>query len=199
MAYPGSLMVDDQTLIEVMRLASRLGVLPILHAENGHIVADATRQLIESGKTSEHFHHDSHPHVAEAEAVYRAISIGEYVKSPVYIVHVSSGRAAAEIARAKQKGQQVFGETCPQYLLTSYEDYEGRGFPAAAYVCSPPIRERSNQEHCGRRSSRAISTLSPPTTPHFLCVKKPVSLRRSQTERVTSRMFLTVFLASKND
>ena len=46
MAYPGSLMVDDQTLIEVMRLASRLGVLPILHADNGHIVADATRQLI---------------------------------------------------------------------------------------------------------------------------------------------------------
>jgi dihydropyrimidinase len=128
-----------------MRLASQLGVLPILHAENGHIVADATRQLIESGKTSEHFHHDSHPHVAEAEAVYRAISIGEYVNSPVYIVHVSSGRAAAEIARAKQKGQQVFGETCPQYLLTSLEDYEGKGFPAAAYVCSPPIRERSNQ------------------------------------------------------
>lgn len=145
MAYPGSLMVDDQTLIEVMRLASQLGALPIVHAENGHIVADATQQLIKSGKTSEHFHHDSHPHVAEAEAVYRAISIGEYVSAPVYIVHVSSGRAAAEIARAKAKGQAVFGETCPQYLLTSLEDYEGKGFPAAAYVCSPPIRERSNQ------------------------------------------------------
>lgn len=145
MAYPGSLMVDDQTLIEVMRLATRLGVLPILHAENGHIVADATRQLIDSGKTSEHFHHDSHPHVAEAEAVYRAIAIAEYVNSPVFIVHVSSARAATEIARAKGKRQAVFGETCPQYLLASLEDYEGKGFPAAAYVCSPPIRERSNQ------------------------------------------------------
>jgi dihydropyrimidinase len=170
MAYPGSLMVDDQTLIEVMRLASQLGVLPILHAENGHIVADATRQLIESGKTSEHFHHDSHPHVAEAEAVYRAISIGEYVNSPVYIVHVSSGRAAAEIARAKQKGQQVFGETCPQYLLTSLEDYEGKGFPAAAYVCSPPIRERSNQGALwAALKSGDLDTLATDHAPFSMC------------------------------
>ena len=81
----------------------------------------------------------------EAEAVYRAISIGEYVDSPVFIVHVSSGRAAEEIARAKRKGRPVYAETCPQYLLTALEEYEGIGFPAAAYVCSPPIRERANQ------------------------------------------------------
>lgn len=145
MAYPGSLMVDDRTLIEGMRLARRHGVLPILHAENGHIVADATTRLIEAGLTAEHHHHDAHPHVAEAEAVYRAIAIGEYVDSPVFIVHVSSARAAEEIARAKRQGRPVYGETCPQYLLTSYEEYEHAGFPAAAYVCSPPIRERANQ------------------------------------------------------
>lgn len=146
MAYPGTLMVDDRTLIEGMRLASRVGAMPIIHAENGHIVHDATVRLIESGLTAEHYHHDAHPHVAEAEAVYRAISIGEYTGSPVFIVHVSSARAAAEIARAKRGGKLVYAETCPQYLLTALEEYSGRGFPAAAYVCSPPIRERANQE-----------------------------------------------------
>ncbi len=146
MAYPGTLMVDDRTLIEGMRLAKQVGAMPILHAENGHIVHDATTRLIEAGLTAEHHHHDAHPHVAEAEAVYRAISIGEYVDSPVFIVHVSSARAAEEIARAKRQGKAVYGETCPQYLLSALEDYEGIGFPAAAYVCSPPIRERANQE-----------------------------------------------------
>lgn len=145
MAYPGSLMVDDRTLIEGMRLAAQVGALPIVHAENGHIVEDATKRLVAAGTTAEHLHHDAHPHVAEAEAVHRAVSIAEYVDSPVFIVHVSSARAAEELARARRRGRPAFGETCPQYLLTALEDYEGTGFAAAAYVCSPPIRERANQ------------------------------------------------------
>jgi dihydropyrimidinase len=170
MAYPGSLMVDDRTLIEGMRLAAQVGALPILHAENGHIVHDATQRLIEGGLTAEHHHHDAHPHVAEAEAVYRAISIGEYTGSPVFIVHVSSARAAEEIARAKRKGQPVYAETCPQYLLTSYEEYEGAGFPAAAYICSPPIREQANQAALWRALELGeLDTIATDHAPFSMC------------------------------
>lgn len=170
MAYPGSLMVDDRTLIEGMRLARRLGALPILHAENGHIVQDATQQLLDAGRTAEHHHHDAHPHVAEAEAVYRAIAIGEYTGSPVFIVHVSSGRAAEEIARAKRQGKAVYAETCPQYLLASLEDYEGTGFAAAAYVCSPPIRERANQTALwAALSAGELDTVATDHAPFSMC------------------------------
>jgi len=170
MAYPGSLMVDDKTLIEGMRLASQLGVLPIIHAENGHIIEDATNRLVAAGQTDEHLHHEAHPHVAEAEAVFRAVSIGEYVDSPVFIVHVSSARAAEEIARARRKGQPVFGETCPQYLLKSYEDYQGGGFGAAAYTCSPPIREKSNQAHLWRAlKAGELDTIATDHAPFSMC------------------------------
>jgi dihydropyrimidinase len=170
MAYPGTLMVDDRTLIEGMRLAAQVGALPILHAENGHIVHDATQRLLDAGDTAEHMHHHAHPHVAEAEAVYRAISIGEYVDSPVFIVHVSSARAAEEIARAKAQGKPVYGETCPQYLLTSYEEYEGAGFPAAAYICSPPIREQANQAALWRAiGTGLLDTIATDHAPFSMC------------------------------
>ena len=170
MAYPGALMVDDRTLIEGMRLAKSVGAMPILHAENGHIVHDATQQLLASGRTAEHLHHEAHPHVAEAEAVHRAIAIAEYVNSSVFIVHVSSGRAADEIARAKRQGRAVYAETCPQYLLTSYEEYADAGFAAAAYVCSPPIRERANQALLWRGVvDGSLDTIATDHAPFSMC------------------------------
>jgi dihydropyrimidinase len=154
MAYPGAMMVDDATLIRGMRLCRELGVLPMVHAENGHLVADTTRRLVEAGKTAEHHHHDAHTHVSEQEAVHRAVAIAESVDSPLFVVHVSSRLAADEVAIARARGLAVFGETCPQYLLTAFEDYDKQGFAAAAYICSPPIREKANQE----RLWNALST-----------------------------------------
>lgn len=146
MAYPGSLMVDDPTLITGMRRCAELGVLAMVHAENGHLVADATARLLADGNTAEHFHHDAHTHVAEAEAVNRAIAIARTTNATLFVVHVSSRFAAEELARGRADGVAVFGETCPQYLLASLEDYRDRDHDAAAYICSPPIREAANQE-----------------------------------------------------
>jgi dihydropyrimidinase len=147
MAYPGTMMVGDDVLITGFRAAAEEGVLPMVHAENGHMVADATRRLVEAGRVAEDDHHDAHPHGAEGEAVHRAVAIAEEIGSPLFVVHVSSRLAAEEIAAARSRGLPVFGETCPQYLVRALEDYAGTGFPAAGYVCSPPIRERANQEH----------------------------------------------------
>lgn len=146
MAYPGTLMVDDDILISGFRAAAEEGVLPMVHAENGHLVADATRRLVDGGHVAEHFHHDAHSHTAEGEAVHRAVAIAQDVGSALFVVHVSSRLAVDELARARARALPVFGETCPQYLCCSLEDYQGLDFDAAGYVCSPPIRERANQE-----------------------------------------------------
>ncbi|GAA2439342.1 dihydropyrimidinase [Actinomadura vinacea] len=175
MAYPGTQMVDDATLIEGMRLAREHGVLPMVHAENGHIVADATRRLVDSGAVAEHHHHDAHSHISEGEAVHRAVAIAETVGAPLFVVHVSSRMAAAEIAAARARGLQVWAETCPQYLVTAFEDYAGKGADAAAYVCSPPIRERSNQEHLWRAlATGALSTIG--TDHASFCLGQPADL-----------------------
>lgn len=144
MAYPGSMVTDD-VLLRGFRHCAEEGVLPMVHAENGHIVADSIEGLLADGRVAEHEHLHAHPERAEIEAVNRAVLLAEQAGTPLFIVHVSSALAAREVARYRSAGAPVFSETCPQYLVTSYEDYCGLGFGAAGYACSPPIRERSNQ------------------------------------------------------
>lgn len=175
MAYPGTQMVEDNELLAGMDLAKRLGALPMVHAENGHMINRASSQLLESGKTAEIHHVDAHGHSSEAEAVHRAIVLAEEVGTPLYVVHVSSEQAAVEIARARSEGIEVWGETCPQYLLTALEDYEGLGDRAAGYICSPPIRERANQ--AGLWKYLAADGLSTLATDHAaFCMDQPDDL-----------------------
>ncbi|MFQ5554587.1 MAG: amidohydrolase family protein, partial [Acidimicrobiia bacterium] len=80
----------------------------------------------------------------ESEAVHRAITLATLAGTPLYIVHMSAKEAVAELTRARDLGLNVFGETCPQYLFLSWEDHVALpGFEGAKYVCSTPIRPRS--------------------------------------------------------
>jgi dihydropyrimidinase len=174
MAYHG-MMVDDATLIAGFRAAAEEGVLPMVHAENGHLVQDATDRLVEAGMVEEHHHLAAHTHTSEQEAVHRAIAIAESVGSALFVVHVSSRYAAAEIQQARARAVPVHGETCPQYLLAAYEDYEGLGHEAAKYLCSPPIRERANQESLwDALVSDALSTIG--TDHAAFCMGQPDDL-----------------------
>jgi dihydropyrimidinase len=40
----------------------------------------------------------------------------------------------------------VFAETCPQYLTLTADDLDRAGFEGAKYVCSPPPRDRAEQD-----------------------------------------------------
>ncbi|WP_073952680.1 dihydropyrimidinase [Streptomyces kebangsaanensis] len=175
MAYPGTQMVDDGELLEGFELALEHGVLPMVHAENGHMIARETQRLLADGRTAEVFHATAHGHDAEAEAVHRAVVLAESVGTPLYVVHVSSAAAADEISRARAAGARVWGETCPQYLAVAYEDYADLGEKAAAYLCSPPIRERGNQEGLWR--SLVTGAMSTVATDHAgFCLHQPEDL-----------------------
>jgi dihydropyrimidinase len=150
MAYPGTLMVDDETLVAGVELAATLGVLPVVHAEDGAAVAAATERLVTAGRTGAAEHLHAHAEAAEVTAVRRLIALAERVGSPILVLHVSSAAAADELRQARRRGVPVHAETCPQYLLAAYEDYAGMGDDAAAYICSPPIRPRANQERLWR-------------------------------------------------
>ncbi len=168
MAYEG-MMADDPTLIAGFRAAAAEGVLPMVHAENGHLIADATEQLVKRGCVDEHHHHSAHSHRSEQEAVHRAIAIAESVGSSLFVVHVSSRFALVEIVRARARGLPVYAETCPQYLLAAYEDYAELGHEAAKYLCSPPIRERANQEALWEAlSGGALSTIGTDHAPFYM-------------------------------
>jgi dihydropyrimidinase len=144
-AYPDAMMVDDRTLLEGFALAAEVGALPLVHAENGAIVESETQRLLAEGAVDEYLAADAHPAEAEREAIQRVIVLANFAQAPLYIVHVSSAVGAEVIRRARRLGRRVWGETCPHYLVRAYEDYAHPGFEAAKSICSPPIRERSNQ------------------------------------------------------
>ncbi len=145
-AYPGSLMVDDATILQVMLKAGKRGGLVAVHAENGSAIDSLVRKVIAEGGTAPIEHALTRPASAEAEAVHRVIALARVADVPVYIVHVSSAEGLEEIARARKNGARVFGETCPQYLLLTQEDLARPGFEGAKFVLTPPLRTRADQE-----------------------------------------------------
>jgi dihydropyrimidinase len=56
----------------------------------------------------------------------------------VHIVHCSTARSVALVAEARDNGQEVTCETCPQYLLLDNTVYEGA--EPWRYILQPPLR-----------------------------------------------------------
>jgi len=121
----------------------------MMHAENGSAIDVLVRQALANGQTQPYYHGATRPWHTEQEATHRAIMLAELTGAPLYVVHVSAKQALARIAEARDTGQNVFGETCPQYLYLSLEEQLGarsekwRDFEGAKWVCSPPLRSRA--------------------------------------------------------
>ncbi len=150
MAYPGLLYVDDGTLFRAMRKAGEDGTLVCMHAENGIVIDEIVKLAVASGKTSPKYHALTRPTRMEAEGVHRSIAIAEVAGVPVYIVHLSSADALEQVTLARDRGAQVFAETCPQYLFLDLSRYDQEDFEGAKYVMTPPLREKWNQDHLWR-------------------------------------------------
>ena len=136
----GMLFTDD-LLLRGMQLAASAGAVAMVHAENGHVIDLLEDQLIACGQTGPEHYLASRPHIAEAEAVSRAIRLAELARCPLYVVHLSTAAGAHEVAAARARGQVVFGETCPQYLfLTDDEMQRQKGLAKIA----PPLRWASD-------------------------------------------------------
>jgi dihydropyrimidinase len=146
MAYKGALMVRDDELAACMERARDLDALTMVHAENGDIVDLLVRRALARGETSAIHHALTRPEWVEAEATGRAARIAEHTGASLFVVHVTCAGAAAEIDAAQQRGAAVTGETCFQYLTNGIDDLRRPGVEGCRYICSPPLRDPSNQE-----------------------------------------------------
>jgi dihydropyrimidinase len=144
MAYKGALMVDDATLYRAMEVAAKSGALVMVHAENGDVVDILVREALEAGNTDPLYHALTRPPEAEGEATNRAIQLARLAGAPLYVVHVTCKEAVDPIAAAREKGWDVWGETCTQYFFNSLDDIAKPNFEGAKYVYSPPVRDKAN-------------------------------------------------------
>ncbi|MGE8205736.1 dihydropyrimidinase [Heyndrickxia sp. NPDC080065] len=146
MAYKNVFQADDETLFRTLIAAKDLGALVMVHAENGDVVDYLTKKALEQGNTDPIYHALTRPPEIEGEATGRAATFTGLANSQLYVVHVSCADAVRKIAEARDNGIDVWGETCPQYLVLDQTYLERPNFEGAKYVWSPPLREKWNQD-----------------------------------------------------
>jgi dihydropyrimidinase len=140
------LKLNDGQILQVLEVARAEQAMTMIHAENSDAIAYLTAQLLAAGQAAPRFHGASRPALAEREATHRAITLAELVDVPILIVHVSGAEAIEQIRWARGKGLNIHAETCPQYLFLTQDDLALEGFRGAMCVCSPPPRDRANQQ-----------------------------------------------------
>ena len=141
------LKLDDGQILDVLAVARAHGAMAMVHAENADCIEWLTKRLEAAGRTAPRFHSHSRPMLVEREATHRAIALAELVDVPVLIVHVSGREAVEQIRWARAHGLAVYGETCPQYLfLTATDLGDDDSYLGARCVCSPPPRDKANQQ-----------------------------------------------------
>ena len=144
MAYKGALMIDDRQMIGLMEEVKKHGGLINVHATNGDMIDYLTQKNREEGKLSPLYHYLSQPEVTEAEASERFVDMANYTGCPGYIVHLTCEGALNAVRNATRRNQNIFVETCIQYLILDASLYE-KDFEGAKWVMSPPLREKKDQ------------------------------------------------------
>jgi dihydropyrimidinase len=140
------LRLDDEKLLDVLAAARENRALVMVHAENHGMIAWMSKRLLARGCRAPKYHARSHPRVGEAEAFTRLIACAALIDQPIMIYHVSTAEGAAVIRQARGQGLKICAETCPQYLLQTKAELDRPGLEGAKWMCSPPLRETSDQE-----------------------------------------------------
>lgn len=138
--------VDDKTIYEILKRLKEIGGITGVHCENSGVIAALQEEAVSAGKMGVSSHPLTRPAEAEAEAVQRLLRLAQIAGAPVIVVHLTCEEGLKEILAARERGQEVYAETCPQYLLMNRELYELPGFEGAKYVIAPPLRREEDEK-----------------------------------------------------
>lgn len=144
MAYPETLMVEDDVISDVLGWARKHGGLVTVHAEDGKAIEDLRRSALAAGRTSVAEHGRTRPPEVEGAAVARLAELVERTGSRAYVVHLSSAPALAAVREAQDREVALLAETCPQYLHLDAGRLDGAD--AEQFVCTPPLRDPWHHE-----------------------------------------------------
>ena len=118
-----------------------------VHCENDGVIRALVADAKAAGRMGPGSHPRTRPAPLEAEAVGHLLRMAQLADVPVVIVHLSARESLEEVRAARRRGQTVYVETCPHYLLLEDRAYDGPDFmEAAKFVCAPPLRKRADRE-----------------------------------------------------
>ena len=146
MTYP-AMMIGDRDMFFALQELGKYSCIAGVHCENSGVIDALIAQAKEAGVLSPASHPATRPNALEAEAVASLLRMAQVANVPVIIVHLSTKEALEEVRIARQRGQTVYVETCPHYLLLDDSRYDQTEYrDAAKYICAPPLRKQADQE-----------------------------------------------------
>ena len=135
--------VDDGFIMDVFDEIKKSGRKCVVcaHAENRYLVRRADRIMREKyPQAGVETYSDTHPAMAEEEAVIRMSYLAEKAEVPVYFVHITSKDAVRRLASLRIRNKYVNVETTSMYLSLSKQDEKGRN----EFKMEPPFREKED-------------------------------------------------------
>lgn len=145
LAYDNLRLTEEQ-VEQVLSAAAKLGAVVCAHCEDGDDVDAGIARQKELGHFGPEAHPASRPNEVEAKSVAHFLDLARRTGAQAYVVHLSTRQGLEVIRSARQEGQVVWVETCPQYLALTDEVYHRPGFEGGKFVCSPPIRSQQDQD-----------------------------------------------------
>ncbi len=136
------MMLDDASLLRVFEAAARLNAVVCVHCEDDDMIHTAMQALKEQNKTGFAYFALSRPAESEAAAVARVLHLAERAGARVYLVHLSTAAALEQVRLARARGQELYAETCTQYLVLT-QDYYQSAEPETFVMC-PPLRTQAD-------------------------------------------------------
>ncbi|MCE1253841.1 MAG: dihydropyrimidinase [Anaerolineae bacterium] len=172
-AYNGRLRLQDGEIFQVMRVARELGILTMMHAENGDVIDLLIAEALAQGKHSPEWHARTRPSWGAVESVLRGEALAAQTDAMLYIVHMNVAGEVDQLEYGRSKGLHVMGETCPQYLFFTEEDLKRPD--GSKWICSPPMRAiEDNQRLWEGISKGSIQVVSTDHCPFYFNGAQPI-------------------------
>ncbi len=172
MAYEG-LRLNDEGLLRALAALREHGGRALVHAENHHAIVYLTARALAEGRTGPENHPLTRPDIMEAEAIHRLLSLAQVAGAPLVLAHLSCARGLDAVRAGRERGQTVWVETCPQYLLLDEKEYRRPGFEGAKFVMAPPPRTAADRAALwGGLGAGEIDTVATDHCPFFYATQK---------------------------
>ena len=172
-AYNNRLRLSDGDIFRTLRIARDLGMLVMLHAENGDVIETLTAEALAAGYITPEWHARTRPAWGAVEASLRACALAAQAQAPLYIVHMNVAGEVDMLKYARERAVKVMGETCPQYLFFTEDNL--RRPDGAKWVCSPPVRSKADNDRLWQGLSEDIlQTVGTDHCPFFFDGTKPI-------------------------
>ncbi len=130
-------------ILAAFRVIGSLGGTVLLHAENEEILQYNRKQLEKVGRIDPMAFVEWRPPEAEVEAIHRALFLLQGTGARAVFLHTTVPEGVKLVQEARQKGMDVWVETCPHNLYLTHDHLKTRG-PWVTFA--PPVRDRARAE-----------------------------------------------------